>query len=172
VPQNLERNEEIWRRLRVGENPLAIIADGFNRDTVYRTKKKVERGEQSPLEKRLAATLTPATLPSHSSGGSEQGVSASPASDTLVRLTQQQIVLPGAMFILYDHCRMLNPEYDVTPSQWLQDVVQCWAEDHAEELQLGPMTWTQNPVVRVNLHSTVGRTQSKRLREWLTLGHS
>jgi len=99
-------------------------------------------------------------------------VSANPASDTLVRLTQQQIVLPGAMFILYDHCRMLNPEYDATPSQWLQDVVQCWAEDHAEELQLGPMTWTQNPVVRVNLHSTVGRTQSKRLREWLTLSHS
>jgi len=75
VPQNLERNEEIWRRLRVGENPLAIVADGFNRDTVYRTKKKVERGEQSPLEKRLAATLAPATLPAHSSGGSEQGVS-------------------------------------------------------------------------------------------------
>jgi len=150
VPQNLKRNEEIWQRLRVGENPLAIVADGFNRDTVYRTKKKVERGEQSPLEKRLATTLTPATLPSHSSG-SEQGVSANPASDTLVRLTQQQIVLPGAMFILYDHCRMLNPEFEMTPSEWLQLVVQCWAEDHAEELQLGAMMWTQNPVVRVNL---------------------
>jgi len=172
VPQNLERNEEIWRRLRVGENPLAIVADGFNRDTVYRTKKKVERGEQSPLEKRLAATLAPATLPSHSS--SETGVSANPASDTLVRLTQQQIVLPGAMFILYDHVRAMNPEYIATQSEWLQDVVQCWAEDHAEELQLGPMMWTQNPVVRVNLQlsNTVGRTQSKRLREWLTLGHS
>ncbi len=141
MPQNLERNEEIWRRLRVGENPLAIVADGFNRDTVYRTKKKVERGEQSPLEKRLAATL-----PSHSSGGSEQGVSANPASDTLVRLTQQQIVLPGAMFILYDHCRKLNPEFEMTPSEWLQLVVQCWAEDHAEELQLSPMMWAQNIV--------------------------
>jgi len=101
-------------------------------------------------------------------------VSANPASDTLVRLTQQQIVLPGAMFILYDHCRKLNPEFEMTPSEWLQLVVQCWAEDHAEELQLGPMMWTQNPVVRVNLQlsSTVGHTQSKRLREWLTLGHS
>jgi len=56
-------------------------------------------------------------------------------------------VLPGAMFIFYDHVRAMNPEYIATQSEWLQDVVQCWAEDHAGELQLGSMMWTQNPVV-------------------------
>ncbi len=70
---------------------------------------------------------------------------ANPASDTVVRLTQQQFVLPGGMFILYDHCRKLDPDYEITPSEWLQLVVQCWADDHAEELQLSPMMWAQNP---------------------------
>jgi len=50
VPQNLEKNEEIWHRLRAGEDKAAIVADGFNRETVNRTKKKVEKGEQSPGE--------------------------------------------------------------------------------------------------------------------------
>jgi len=50
-------------------------------------------------------------------------VRANPANDTVVRLTQQQIVLHGAMFILYDHCRKLDPDYEMTPSEWLMLVV-------------------------------------------------
>ena len=67
------------------------------------------------------------------------------ASETVVRLTQQQIVLPGGIFILYDHCRKLDPDLEISPSEWLQLVVQCWAEDHAEELQPGPLMWAQKP---------------------------
>ena len=135
MPQNLEKNEEIWHRLRAGEDKATIVADGFNRETVNRTKKSRERGTV-PLEKRLASLPTPV----HSSGGVGRD-----ASDTVVRLTQQQIVLPGGMFILYDHCRRLDPDLEISPSEWLQLVVQCWAEDHAEELQLNPMMWAQNP---------------------------
>jgi len=52
-----------------------------------------------------------------------------------------------------DHVRAMNPEYIATQSEWLQDVVQCWAEDHAGELQLGSMKeapvrpWVENLVV-------------------------
>ncbi len=67
------------------------------------------------------------------------------ASDTVVRLTQQQFVLPRGMFILYDHYRKLDPDLEISPSEWLQLVAQCWAEDHGEELQLGPLRWAQKP---------------------------
>ncbi len=73
------------------------------------------------------------------------------ASDTVVRLTQQQIVLPGGMFILYDHCRRLDPDLEISPSEWLQLVAQCWAEDHAEELQLGPLCGPKSPSKKRNL---------------------
>ena len=135
MPQNLEKNEEIWHRLRAGEDKATIVADGFNRETVNRTK-KVEKGEQSPWRKGWR----PCPLLSTRRGGVGRD-----ASDTVVRLTQQQIVLPGGMFILYDHCRRLDPDLEISPSEWLQLVVQCWAEDHAEELQLNPMMWAQNP---------------------------
>ena len=53
-----------------------------------------------------------------------------------VRLTQEQLSLPGELFVLYHWVRTRFPEYEVTKSEWLQHVVATWAIDHGEEIQL------------------------------------
>ena len=63
---------------------------------------------------------------------------ASPQDDGVVkvRLTQEQLSLPGELFVLYHWVRTRFPEYEVTKSEWLQHVVATWAMDHGEEIQL------------------------------------
>jgi len=53
-----------------------------------------------------------------------------------VRLTQEQLSLPGELFVLYHWVRTRFPGYEVTKSEWLQHVVATWAIDHGEEIQL------------------------------------
>ena len=65
--------------------------------------------------------------------------------DSVIRLTEEQFLLPSSIFLLYDHCRLRYPDYKVGKAEWIMDVVRCWAEDHAEELHLNPMTWAYLP---------------------------
>jgi len=126
---------EIRSALQAGATREQLESSGFKRSSIYlgqkQLKKAADDGRRQTAQRRVKGSAP------------NQVRSVTP----VPRLTQQQIVLPGAMFILYDHVRAMNPEYIATQSEWLQDVVQCWAEDHAGELQLGSMMWTQNPVV-------------------------
>jgi len=125
---------EIRGALAGGATREQLEAAGYKRSSVYQGQKQLAKpgdGRRQTAQRR-AKGYAPNQVP---------------AVRSVPRLTQQQIVLSGAMFILYDHVRAMNPEYIATQSEWLQDVVQCWAEDHAGELQLGSMMWTQNPVV-------------------------
>jgi len=129
---------EIRSALQAGATREQLESSGFKRSSIYlgqkQLKKAVDDGRRQTAQRRAK-------------GSAPNQVPAVWSVTPVPRLTQQQIVLPGAMFILYDHVRAMNPEYIATQSEWLQDVVQCWAEDHAGELQLGSMMWTQNPVV-------------------------
>lgn len=53
-----------------------------------------------------------------------------------VRLTQEQLSLPGETFVLYHWVKTRFPEYQATKSEWLQHVVATWAMDHGEEIGL------------------------------------
>jgi len=127
---------EIRSALQAGATREQLESSGFKRSSIYlgqkQLKKAADDGRRQTAQRRAK-------------GSAPNQVPAVRSVTPVPRLTQQQIVLPGAMFILYDYVRAMNPEYIATQSEWLQDVVQCWAEDHAEELQLGPMMWTQNP---------------------------
>jgi hypothetical protein len=56
--------------------------------------------------------------------------------DVRVRLSNEQITLPGEMFVLYHWVRTQFPEYEVTKAEWLQQVVATWAIDHGPEINL------------------------------------
>jgi len=125
---------EIRGALAGGATKEQLEMAGYKRSSVYQAQRQlVKPGDGRRRTKVQPANQVPAVR-------SVTPAALKDPSATVVRLTQQQIVLPGAMFILYDHVRAMNPEYIATPSEWLQDVVQCWAEDHAEEL-LSPMMW-------------------------------
>ena len=56
--------------------------------------------------------------------------------DVKVRLTNEQISLPGELFVLYTWIKTQFPDYTATKSDWLQHVVATWAIEHAEEINL------------------------------------
>jgi len=56
--------------------------------------------------------------------------------DVRVRLSNEQITLPGEMFVLYHWVKTQFPEYEVTKAEWLQQVVATWAIDHGAEINL------------------------------------
>ena len=56
--------------------------------------------------------------------------------DVRVRLTNEQISLPGELFVLYTWIKTQFPEYTATKADWLQHVVATWAIEHAEEINL------------------------------------
>ena len=56
--------------------------------------------------------------------------------DVKVRLTNEQISLPGELFVLYTWIKTQFPEYTATKAEWLQHVVATWAIEHAEEINL------------------------------------
>jgi len=124
---------EIRSALQAGATREQLESSGFKRSSIYlgqkQLKKAVDDGRRQTAQRRAK-------------GSAPNQVQAVRSVTPVPRLTQQQIVLPGAMFILYDHVRLKYPDYIATQSEWLQDVVQCWAEDHAGELQLGSMMWT------------------------------
>ena len=53
-----------------------------------------------------------------------------------VRLTSEQITLPGELFVLFHWVKTLFPEYEATKGEWLQHVVATWAIDHGDEIRL------------------------------------
>jgi len=132
---------EIRSALQAGATREQLELAGYKRSSVYQAQKDLAKpgdGRRQTAQRRAK-------------GSAPNQVQVVRSATLASRLTQQQIVLPGAMFILYDHVRAMNPEYIATQSEWLQDVVQCWAEDHAGELQLGSLMWAQNPVVPFQL---------------------
>ena len=112
-----------------GEAPVDLIAEGFKKATVYRLNSRLQSGELQPLVEK---------------GLGRQARYPKDISATVVRITQEEIVLPGSIFILYHWVKARHPKYEATMAQWLMDVVQCWAEDHAEELGINPMMWAQS----------------------------
>ena len=122
----IRKNEDLTQRLMDGESPHDLIAEGLPRTTVNRIAERLERGDYKAPPPR--------------------GKGSRETSTTTVHLTQEQIVLPSAMFMLYDHCQLIHPEYPQTKSEWLMDVVRCWGEDHAEEIGLHPMMWAYAPI--------------------------
>jgi hypothetical protein len=56
--------------------------------------------------------------------------------DVKVRLSAEQITLPGEMFVLFHWVKTQFPEYEATKGEWLQHVVATWAIDHGEEIRL------------------------------------
>ena len=56
--------------------------------------------------------------------------------DVKVRLTNEQISLPGELFVLYTWIKTQFPEYTASKADWLQHVVATWAIEHAEEINL------------------------------------
>jgi hypothetical protein len=53
-----------------------------------------------------------------------------------VRLTSEQITLPGELFVLFHWVKTQFPEYEATKGEWLQHVVATWAIDHGDEIRL------------------------------------
>ena len=56
--------------------------------------------------------------------------------DVRVRLSSEQITLPGELFVLFHWVKTQFPEYEATKGEWLQHVVATWAIDHGEEIRL------------------------------------
>ena len=56
--------------------------------------------------------------------------------DVRVRLSNEQITLPGELFVLFHWVKTQFPEYEVTKAEWLQQVVATWAIDHGAEINL------------------------------------
>ena len=56
--------------------------------------------------------------------------------DVKVRLSAEQITLPGEMFVLFNWVKIQFPDYEATKGEWLQHVVATWAIDHGEEIRL------------------------------------
>jgi len=56
--------------------------------------------------------------------------------DVKVRLSAEQITLPGEMFVLFHWVKTQFPDYEATKGEWLQHVVATWAIDHGEEIRL------------------------------------
>jgi hypothetical protein len=56
--------------------------------------------------------------------------------DVRIRLSNEQITLPGELFVLFHWVKTQFPEYEATKGEWLQHVVATWAIDHGEEIRL------------------------------------
>ena len=56
--------------------------------------------------------------------------------DVKVRLSSEQITLPGEMFVLFNWVKTQFPDYEATKGEWLQHVVATWAIDHGDEIRL------------------------------------
>lgn len=60
----------------------------------------------------------------------------SPDGSVKVRLSSEQITLPGELFVLYHWVRNQFPNYEASKGEWLEQVVATWAIDHGEEILL------------------------------------
>jgi len=73
-------------------------------------------------------------------GATESSETSSPSElangDVKVRLSSEQITLPGELFVLFHWVKTQFPEYEATKGEWLQHVVATWAIDHGEEIRL------------------------------------
>jgi hypothetical protein len=74
----------------------------------------------------------PEDKPSSSSNSAPEVVDG----DVKVRLSAEQITLPGEMFVLFHWVKTQFPNYEATKGEWLQHVVATWAIDHGEEIRL------------------------------------
>ena len=121
---NQSTAEIIEAQLRSGIPPGELVKNGFPNSTVYRIKNRIEGKPSSGSGRRRS--------PKNREAPSQQ---QSTSSSTKVRLTQEEITLPGEMFILYEMVKTNFPQYEATKSQWLQQVVKTWAIEHAQELR-------------------------------------
>ena len=60
----------------------------------------------------------------------------SPDGSVKVRLSSEQITLPGELFVLYHWVKNQFPSYEASKGEWLEQVVATWAIDHGEEILL------------------------------------
>ena len=90
MTDNQSTAELIAEQLHAGVSPQALIKTGYSRATVYRVKHRIDAG--TPAGGKVSTKQKKAA----SSG------QTSAASTTRVRLTQEEITLPGEMFILYE----------------------------------------------------------------------
>jgi len=117
---------EIRGALAGGATKEQLEASGYKRSSIYQGQKQLKKPGDGCRQ----------TAQRRAKGSAPNQVPVVRPVTPVPRLTQQQIVLPGAMFILYDHVRAMNPEYIATQSEWLQDVVQCWAEATPESCSI------------------------------------
>ena len=78
--------------------------------------------------------------PKGNKGATSSSETSSPSDladgDVKVRLTSEQITLPGELFVLFHWVKAQFPDYEATKGEWLQHVVATWAIDHGEEIKL------------------------------------
>ena len=115
----------ITERLQSGAKPRDLINEGYANSSVYNIVRKLKAAPRQeaaaptePLQPRKARTT-----PSSNSTG------------TRARITQEEIIIPGHLFLWYDLVREAHPDYTATKTEWLEDVVETWATDYGEPMR-------------------------------------
>ena len=115
----------ITERLQSGAKPRDLINEGYANSSVYNIVRKLKAAPRQeaaaptePVQPRKART----TPPSNSTG-------------TRARITQEEIIIPGHLFLWYDLVREAHPDYTATKTEWLEDVVETWATDYGEPMR-------------------------------------
>lgn len=108
-------------------------SEKFTRLTAHQREEHAEmmRSRMTGAKAAKATNKEPVT-----SGGSGNSASDFRDGDVKVRLSNEQITLPGELFVLYNYVKMQFPDYQRSKAQWLEEVVATWAIDHGEEINL------------------------------------
>ena len=136
----------ITERLQAGAKPGEVIKEGYSSSTVYGVANKLKKGQATPQED--GAPLVGPSQPFQNRKGRTTPTSNS--TGTRARITQEEIIIPGHIFLWYDLMREAFPEYTATKTEWLEDVVETWATDYGEPIRqeylrdqgVDPMTLT------------------------------
>ena len=121
----------ITERLQAGAKPGEVIKEGYSSSTVYGVAKKLKKGQPIPQEE--AAPVVGPSQPFQNRKGRMTPTSNS--TGTRARITQEEINIPGHIFLWYDLLREVYPEYVATKAEWLEDLVVTWAEDYGEPIR-------------------------------------
>ena len=108
--------------LAAGSTRQELLAAGHTASSITKAKKQLADGWPKGLP------ANPCPRPRASRDVSTNVVQSLPG--------VERIVLPSGIFILYDFIKAKHPRYEATKSQWIIDVIQCWAEERAEEMGL------------------------------------
>ena len=125
----------ITERLQSGAKPRELIKEGYARSSVYSIVRKLkvvpgkeaageaEAWRDAPAVSEPRPTRKARTTPPSNSTG------------TRARITQEEIIIPGHLFLWYDLVREAHPDYTATKTEWLEDVVETWATDYGEPMR-------------------------------------